>query len=66
MRVRVGGIVVGLKKGCVSCSDGIRRDIHLKLGFIHHETRYCRVSLPLHPGLWELACVLERRDAAGT
>ena len=31
MRVRVGGIVVGLKKGCESCSDGIRRDIHLEL-----------------------------------
>ena len=38
---------------------------YLGLGFIRHERRCCMTSLSLRAGLWELAGVLERTDAAG-
>ena len=37
----------------------------LSLMKTHHEERWSRASLSLHKGLWELAGVLERTDAAG-
>ena len=52
------GLGAGLH-GCERCSDGISRDAP-------YERRSRRASLTLHAGLWQLAGVLERTDAAGT
>lgn len=38
----------------------------IRSGFIRHERRRCRASLPLHAGLWEFVGVLDRPNAAGT
>lgn len=55
-----------LRTDCERNSGGFQRAYgvivhHLGLRYIHHQRRYCRAS---QPGLWALAGVLERADAA--
>ena len=42
------------------------RDVYHRLGVMRHERRWCRDSMSLDAGVWELPGVLERTEAAGT